>query len=107
MLALFGQGKADAIGDIAARHQSVEQPGAVGPAHRAMLAAAVGQREAAGDAFEDIARRDDAFEAAEFVDHEDHAARRRSEEHTSELQSLIRNSYAVFCLNKKTHTQNK
>src|SRR3546814_3926482 len=30
--------------------------------------------------------------------------RRRSEEHTSELQSLMRNSYAVFCLNKqKTH----
>src|SRR3546814_5097052 len=26
----------------------------------------------------------------------------RSEEHTSELQSLMRNSYAVFCL-KKTH----
>src|SRR3546814_9193320 len=25
----------------------------------------------------------------------------RSEEHTSELQSLIRNSYAVFCLKKK------
>src|SRR3546814_1142865 len=25
----------------------------------------------------------------------------RSEEHTSELQSLIRTSYAVFCLNKK------
>src|SRR3546814_7858790 len=31
---------------------------------------------------------------------------RRSEEHTSELQSLMRISYAVFCLkkNKKTHT---
>src|SRR3546814_5267326 len=28
---------------------------------------------------------------------------KRSEEHTSELQSLMRNSYAVFCL-KKTHT---
>src|SRR3546814_1992553 len=28
----------------------------------------------------------------------------RSEEHTSELQSLMRSSYAVFCLNKKTHT---
>src|SRR3546814_4063089 len=28
--------------------------------------------------------------------------RRRSEEHTSELQSLMRISYAVFCLNKKT-----
>src|SRR3546814_6051339 len=27
--------------------------------------------------------------------------RRRSEEHTSELQSLMRNSYAVFCLTKK------
>src|SRR3546814_6400261 len=25
----------------------------------------------------------------------------RSEEHTSELQSLMRNSYAVFCLQKK------
>src|SRR3546814_9164159 len=35
----------------------------------------------------------------------------RSEEHTSELQSLMRNSYAVFCLKKqktnKPHTQNK
>src|SRR3546814_1382250 len=28
---------------------------------------------------------------------------RRSEEHTSELQSLMRISYAVFCLNKKTN----
>src|SRR3546814_2233059 len=31
--------------------------------------------------------------------------RRRSEEHTSELQSLMRISYAVFCLKKKK-TQN-
>src|SRR3546814_10090725 len=30
------------------------------------------------------------------------AADFRSEEHTSELQSLMRNSYAVFCLKKKT-----
>src|SRR3546814_1317049 len=29
----------------------------------------------------------------------------RSEEHTSELQSLMRISYAVFCLNKKTERQ--
>src|SRR3546814_5579004 len=36
----------------------------------------------------------------------DHAARFRSEEHTSELQSLMRISYAVFCLKKKTHLQN-
>src|SRR3546814_9406465 len=30
---------------------------------------------------------------------------RRSEEHTSELQSLMRISYAVFCLKKKQTTQ--
>src|SRR3546814_1296017 len=29
----------------------------------------------------------------------------RSEEHTSELQSLMRTSYAVFCLKKKTKQQ--
>src|SRR3546814_3647852 len=31
----------------------------------------------------------------------------RSEEHTSELQSLMRISYAVFCLKKKKHDTNK
>src|SRR3546814_9875216 len=40
------------------------------------------------------------------------AMRARSEEHTSELQSLMRNSYAVFCLKKKKqlkeqHTRKK
>src|SRR3546814_5137858 len=33
--------------------------------------------------------------------------RRRSEEHTSELQSLMRISYAVFCLKKKKQIQTK
>src|SRR3546814_10249791 len=33
--------------------------------------------------------------------------RQRSEEHTSELQSLMRISYAVFCLKKKTNSQKK
>src|SRR3546814_1527591 len=32
---------------------------------------------------------------------------RQIEEHTSELQSLMRISYAVFCLKKKQHTINK
>src|SRR3546814_7090702 len=32
---------------------------------------------------------------------------RRSEEHTSELQSLMRISYAVFCLKKKNQTNIK
>src|SRR3546814_8128062 len=31
----------------------------------------------------------------------------RSEEHTSELQSLMRISYAVFCLKKKKHIDSK
>src|SRR3546814_2971003 len=38
------------------------------------------------------------------VDRETELAQQRSEEHTSELQSLMRNSYAVFCLTKKTTT---
>src|SRR3546814_1024459 len=35
------------------------------------------------------------------------AAKLRSEEPTSELQSLMRTSYAVFCLKKKIHTTTK
>src|SRR3546814_9382473 len=35
-----------------------------------------------------------------------HGLRGRSEEHTSELQSLMRISYAVFCLKKKKHDDN-
>src|SRR3546814_1102016 len=45
----------------------------------------------------DVARR--------AADRLDQRRLRRSEEHTSELQSLMRISYAVFCLNKqKLHT---
>src|SRR3546814_10850552 len=36
-----------------------------------------------------------------------HASLTRSEEHTSELQSLMRISYAVFCLKKKTQKQKR
>src|SRR3546814_5492630 len=36
----------------------------------------------------------------------DSLKRTRSEEHTSELQALMRISYAVFCLKKKTKTNN-
>src|SRR3546814_6097132 len=44
------------------------------------------------------------------ADHDDHLSRfgkLRSEEHTSELQSLMRTSYAVFCLKKKKTTNTK
>src|SRR3546814_1621657 len=37
----------------------------------------------------------------------EHGQVARSEEHTSELQSLMRISYAVFCLKKKKSTDNK
>src|SRR3546814_2999517 len=39
----------------------------------------------------------------------DVGGQRRSEEHTSDLQSLMRTSYAVFCLkkNKKQHTRGR
>src|SRR3546814_8078664 len=37
--------------------------------------------------------------------HRDGVRRRRSEEHTSELQSLMRISYAVFCLTKKNKNE--
>src|SRR3546814_9894186 len=36
---------------------------------------------------------------------DDYDLETRSEEHTSELQSLMRISYAVFCLKKKKNTQ--
>src|SRR3546814_8329315 len=78
----------------------------------------VGRRQAANDLCVDggLRRRADLF-GNEHLD-EPAAARiravpthivgdavqqRRSEEHTSELQTLMRLSYAVFCLNKQTH----
>src|SRR3546814_10609212 len=52
-----------------------------------------------------------AVEPAAIEDHEaaskEAAATIRSEEHTSELQSLMRNSYAVFCLKKKNYKNSK
>src|SRR3546814_5293383 len=41
------------------------------------------------------------------VDDRKSRVRQRSEEHTSELQSLMRISYAVFCLKKKNETLRK
>src|SRR3546814_7161571 len=54
-------------------------------------------------------RRPGSFCLGSLLDHRkgahlDALARRRSEEHTSELQSLMRISYAVFCLKKKKNT---
>src|SRR3546814_7803250 len=56
--------------------------------------AAVRRRQAAGDVEEDRRRQGTAAGRHR-------RAGNRSEEHTSELQSLMRISYAVFCLQKK------
>src|SRR3546814_5714554 len=42
-----------------------------------------------------------------FRDHRLVGHQQRSEEHTSELQSLMRNSYAVFCLKKQNNNRTR
>src|SRR3546814_7067328 len=54
-----------------------------------------------------IGRRELRKIAGSRADDADHVEHRRSEEHTSELQSLMRISYAVFCLKKKKKDYNK
>src|SRR3546814_8500326 len=58
----------------------------------------------ARDQREDVARRHDLVGAVGGIDRDRDG---RSEKHTSELQSLMRTSYAVFCLKNKNkhHTQ--
>src|SRR3546814_9843617 len=50
-----------------------------------------------------LARQRLAEQAAAAADVEHLRSTQRSEEHTSELQSLMRISYAVFCLKKNNH----
>src|SRR3546814_9004026 len=45
------------------------------------------------------------FDAVEPLHAQNARIQQRSEEHTSELQSLMRISYAVFCLKKKNNTR--
>src|SRR3546814_6141901 len=70
----------------------------------AELAADFGQRaggELLGEVHGDLARAGHRAGPARRV-HVGDADVERSEEHTSEIQSLMRSSYAVFCLKKKT-----
>src|SRR3546814_5541968 len=46
------------------------------------------------------------IQGADFLDTAKFPTATRSEEHTSELQSLMRISYAVFCLKKKNQNTN-
>src|SRR3546814_4778556 len=61
-----------------------------------VLAIAVERRVAAGASMDDGVGHAGASQAVAFL---------RSEEHTSELQSLMRISYAVFCLKKNIKEQ--
>src|SRR3546814_8531903 len=67
----------------------------------------IGQEEAQGNQLAPLAKDDpfgglrDGHVAAHHISHRNGLAMQRSEEHTSELQSLMRISYAVFCLKKK------
>src|SRR3546814_2519436 len=85
----MGAGEARALGD-ALKWSSVLQPPPVGRG-----VAAVGD-ERLGCVTRDLAAGEHVGHAEEDVERE-----MRSEEHTSELQSLMRISYAVFCLKKK------
>src|SRR3546814_10781744 len=66
---------------------------------RVRLAAEVGFEELRGSDALDVPQ----VEILVTAQSEEAAVVLRSEEHTSELQSLMRISYAVFCLKKKTH----
>src|SRR3546814_2409059 len=87
------------------------QPGALAAEQVAMAVAALpaGVEDDEIEQLADIAVLDDDASVHECLARAERgiAQDRRSEEHTSELQSLMRISYAVFCLKKKTkHTQN-
>src|SRR3546814_1608465 len=63
----------------------------------------LGAIEQAGGARQ-IARRRFLPSGADAAAQQEEGGKVRSEEHTSELQSLMRISYAVFCLKKKNYT---
>src|SRR3546814_6912988 len=88
---------------VAARRGAEDR--AVGPASEALRAAPVRDLAAQPpDAAVQRARTErHRHAAAPLADHR----QRRSEEHTSELQSLMRISYAVFCLKKKKTQKTK
>src|SRR3546814_8292833 len=76
----------------AARQRIARVHEAAGAVDADYLCPMVGEHHAAKGAGANAGKFDDAD-----------ARQRRSEEHTSELQSLMRISYAVFCLNKTTN----
>src|SRR3546814_8095054 len=76
---------------------TVDPACALSPEHAAMQALATTESAKAGTGFRYRTRK-----AGAAVKQVKEGIEGRSEEHTSELQSLMRISYAVFCLKKKT-----
>src|SRR3546814_5261932 len=78
------------------------QDGTVISEYADMFALGTGRmsRDEVADKFRDATKKIIAADRAEKI-----IETVRSEEHTSELQSLMRISYAVFCLKKNTHTK--
>src|SRR3546814_2672923 len=88
----------DALG-VAARGVGVDaQRQEEGIDHLVAFAAGLG---------EGLAFRGEERAAVRLLHHKAGLHQARSEEHTSELQSLMRHSYAVFCLNKKNSQHTK
>src|SRR3546814_15031392 len=72
-----------------------------GDDHQCAVAFEQGQGEQQQQAAEDVVGERDRQRQQQAEQDQQQAAEHRSEEHTSELQSLVRISYAVFCLKKK------
>src|SRR3546814_4247631 len=87
---------------VATRSGRVHDGPARGDGFRGVLPLLRRGRGAHGDPF----RPDLSVQAFRAAPMGDPPVRTRSEEHTSELQSLMRISYAVFCLKKKIHMTN-
>src|SRR3546814_1055284 len=100
----------DAVGDCAGARQVIAVAGAV-PVHRGEKDFTRAKAGEANGMFDSVNACGAAAAVGEDlppagpdrarIDRTHHAL--RSEEHTSELQSLMRISYAVFCLKKKIH----
>src|SRR3546814_9579109 len=119
-LAAVGQG-ADDVGLLARRARGLAVLGVVHRAARDHLDFKVGTRQRqlpVLDLDQQVGQHGQGLASFDDVDHlaqrlqeyfalqtETHAGSFRSEEHTSELQSLMRISYAVFCLTKKNSIQ--
>src|SRR3546814_6655406 len=102
LLASADPAKGEAVFKKCVACHTVNQGGAngIGPNLYAVVGEEIGTGKA-GFAFSDALKSKGGTWTFEALDQWLTSPRKRSEEHTSELQSLMRISYAVFCLKKK------